>query len=303
MPSSLCRVAHALLWALPVIILGCSGIPLKPSPDTEVLQQRLEERIAGFEGVVGVHYRHLESGSEIGIRADETFPTASLVKIPILFALMEKISTGELDWYGKLTYEISRRYAGEDLLASFRDGEKISLAKLVDLMIRYSDNTASLWCQELAGTGTGINQWLESHGYENTRVNSRTPGREKDRELWGWGQTTPKEMTRMMESVHQRNLFGSPWDDLMLKVMNSSYWRDEMLSVFPPEVTVYSKQGAVNQSRSEVIVALSPTGPFSLCVITKEQSDTSWGENNAGFVLLRDLARICQEAGRTDSGP
>ena len=56
---------------------------------------------------------------------------------------------------------------------------KITLAKLVDLMIRYSDNTASLWCQELAGTGTVINDWLQSHGYEKTRVNSRTPGREK----------------------------------------------------------------------------------------------------------------------------
>ena len=303
MPSSLCRVANALLWALPLFFLGCQGIPLKPSPDTVVLQQRIEERIAGFEGVVGVHYRHLESGSEISIRANETFPTASLIKLPILFALMEKISAGELDWYGKLTYEISRRYAGEDLLASFRDGEKITLAKLVDLMIRYSDNTASLWCQELAGTGTVINEWLQSHGYEKTRVNSRTPGREEDRKLWGWGQTTPIEMTRMMERVHQRNLFGSPWDELMLKVMNSSYWRDEMLSVFPPEVTVYSKQGAVNQSRSEVIVALSPTGPFSLCVITKEQSDTSWSEDNSGFVLLRDLARICQGAGLTDHGP
>ena len=101
MPSCLCRVANALLWAFPLFFLGCQGIPLKSSPDTAVLQQRIEERIAGFEGVVGVHYRHLESGSEISIRADETFPTASLIKIPILFALMEKISAGELDWYGK----------------------------------------------------------------------------------------------------------------------------------------------------------------------------------------------------------
>lgn len=299
MPSICTKTVPVLLAAFLCFFIGCQGAPLKTSPNPASLQQRIEERISGFEGVVGVHYHHLESGEEICIRADETFPTASLVKIPILFTLMEKISKGELDWYGKLTYDISRRYAGEDLLASFRDGEKISLAKLVDLMIRYSDNTASLWCQELAGTGTVINRWLQSHGYEKTRVNSRTPGREEDRSKWGWGQTTPREMTRMMESVHQRKLFGSPWDERMLKVMNSSYWRDEMLSVFPPEVTVYSKQGAVNQSRSEVIVALSAAGPYSLCVITKEQTDTSWGEDNAGFVLLRDIARICEEAGST----
>ena len=278
-----------------LIVIGCQGLPLKSAPDQKLLQSQIENRIAQFEGVVGVHYHHLGSGEEISIRADETFPTASLVKLPILFALLDRVSNSELDWHEKRTYKIARRYAGEDLLASFQDGEKIALSKLADLMIRYSDNTASLWCQELAGTGLTINRWLQQNGYPNTYVNSRTPGREDDYKQWGWGQTTPREMTRMVESLYSRECIGSPWDELMLKLMNSSYWREEMLSAFPPEVTVYSKQGAVNRSRSEVILAMSPSGPFSLCVITKEQRDTSWGEDNSGFVLLRDLARICAQ--------
>ena len=61
-------------------------------------------------------------------------------------------------------------------------------------MITMSYNTASLWCQHLAGTGTAINQWLEKHGFIHTRVNSRTPGREFARSRYGWGQTSPREM-------------------------------------------------------------------------------------------------------------
>lgn len=279
-------------------IIGCQALGLKTTPGPTGLQSQIEERISRFDGIVGVYYHHLESGSEISIRADEIFPTASLVKIPILFALMDKVASGELDWHGKKTYDIARRYAGEDLLASFQDGEEITLSKLADLMIRYSDNTASLWCQELAGTGNRINRWLQQRGYSDSRVNSRTPGREEEYKQWGWGQTTPREMAQMIESVYLRKCLGSPWDELMLKLMNSSYWREEMLSAFPPEITVYSKQGAVNQSRSEVILAMSPDGPFSLCVITKEQRDTSWGEDNAGFVLLRDLADLCSRANK-----
>ena len=49
------------------------------------------------------------------------------------------------------------------------------------LMITMSDNTASLWLQSLAGTGVVINQWLAAHGFDSTRVNSRTPGREANR--------------------------------------------------------------------------------------------------------------------------
>ncbi len=43
-----------------------------------------------------------------------------------------------------------------------------------------------------------INTWLEKHGLHQTRVNSRTPGREKARSVYGWGQTTPKEMATLM---------------------------------------------------------------------------------------------------------
>jgi len=55
------------------------------------------------------------------------------------------------------------------------------------LMITLSDNTASLWLQHLAGTGVTFNTWLERDGLHQTRVNSRTQGRQAIREKYGWG--------------------------------------------------------------------------------------------------------------------
>ncbi len=278
------------LWML--MIQGCGGLSHRDIHN-DSLQRKIAQRIANFDGIVGVYYEQLDHQQQISIRGDEVFPTASLIKVPILIQTMEKIDSGELTWHDSLTYNSSRKYAGEDLLASFKDGEKISLSKLVDLMLRYSDNTASLWLQELAGSGTAINQWLSLHRFEQTRVNSRTPGRESDRQKWGWGQTTPREMARLMMQIHARECVSPQLDDRMLRVMSGSYWRDEMLSVFPPSVQVFSKQGAVNRSRSEVVVVESPAGPFVLCVITRQQEDTSWESDNEGFVLLRDIAKLC----------
>ena len=93
-----------------------------------------------------------------------------------------------------LVYKDSLLYEGEDILGSFKNDEKILLKKVMMLMLTTSDNTASLWLQSLAGTGTRINEILDSLGLNNTRVNSRTPGRENNRTQYGWGQTTPKEM-------------------------------------------------------------------------------------------------------------
>jgi beta-lactamase class A len=57
-------------------------------------------------------------------------------------------------------------------------------------------------------------------------------------------------------------------------------------------VAAATKQGAVNQSRSEVVYVHAPSGPFVFCIITKDQVDTSWDPSNAGYELIRRLTRL-----------
>ncbi|MCB0279157.1 MAG: serine hydrolase, partial [Calditrichaeota bacterium] len=73
------------------------------------------------------------------------------------------------------------------------------------------------------------------------------------------------------------------------------YWRGEALSEIPPEIMTISKQGAVNQSRSEVVWVNAPHGAYVFCVITKNQEDSSWVYENAGFVLLRQISKLLWE--------
>jgi beta-lactamase class A len=99
-----------------------------------------------------------------------------MIKIPLVIGVFNKIEKGELDYHAELTYRDSLLYPGVDILGSFRDGEKIELSKVIMLMLTMSDNTASLWCQQLGGTGITVNSWLFENGFRNTRVNSKTPG-------------------------------------------------------------------------------------------------------------------------------
>lgn len=288
------RVVPALL------LLGLhachSAPPTEPEPpDLAPLEAALAGRIREFRGDVGIYVRHVPSGRELAMRADEVFPTASLVKVPILLALFQRMHDGELDHASTLEYDEARRYPGEDLLASFRDGETIATSKLIHLMVAFSDNTASLWCQELAGGGEGINAWLAERGFEHTRVNSRTPGREEARRAHGWGQTSPREMAELLVRIREARAVEPSADEEMYRVLCKTYWDAEACSPIPPWVQVASKQGAVNASRSEVLLVNAPSGDYVLCVITKNQEDRSWENDNAGFVLLRDVSRLCWE--------
>ncbi len=166
------------------------------------------------------------------------------------------------------------------------------MPELVFLMESKSDNSASLWCQELAGGGAAINAWLDAKGWKATRVNSRTPGREKERETWGWGQTTPREMAELLVAIRERRAVSPGADAYADRALGRTFWVDEALSSIPPSVHVISKQGAVNASRSEVLLVSAPSGPFVLCVITKEQKDQSWEPTNAGYRLLRKITAL-----------
>jgi beta-lactamase class A len=263
----------------------------KEKPD-DLLQQQLIPLVQAFRGDVGIYVRHLKTGRMAAINADTLFPTASMIKIPISIGLFDKVHRGELDYHADLIYRDSLLYPGEDILGSFKDSAKISLSKVAMLMITTSDNTASLWCQQLAGTGTAINNWLENSGFSCTRVNSRTPGREASRKQYGWGQTTPREMAELLIRIQQGRVVSPDVSERLYRNLCHIYYDSEALSQIPPTIQAASKQGAVDQSRSEVVMVNAPSGSYVFCVITKNQTDTSWEYTNEGYVLLRKVSRL-----------
>lgn len=281
-----------LLLLFAVLANSCQQANSGAETTDPALQQKLEQLIDGFEGDVGIYVRHLPTGKSAAIRADELFPTASMIKVPILLKTYDLIEQGEMDFHGKVVYRDSLLYAGEDILGSFKDGEEIALSKVIMLMITTSDNTASLWLQHLAGTGTAINNWLSDEGFEGTRVNSRTAGRRSDWETYGWGQTTPREMSELLVMIREGRAVSQQASDAMYRTLTRIYWNEEALSQIPPYVQAASKQGAVNQSRSEVVLVNAPGGDYVFTVITKNQADQSWEADNAGFVLLRDVSHL-----------
>ncbi len=269
------------------IAAGC----LAQNPDH--LNASLHHLATDFQGRVGIYVRHLGTGQEVAIHADSVFPTASMIKIPITVGIFDKIEKGELAYDSILVYNDSLASGvGEDILGSFKDGAKISLAKVLMLMITTSDNTASIWSQALAGGGTTINAWLAENGFEHTRVNSRTPGRRPDWEKFGWGQTTPREMARLMVLIRNKQAVSPRASERIYRNLVRIFWDASSLSQIPPYIQAASKSGSLDGYRSEVVLVNAPHGDYVFCVIADEMEDRRWAPDNAGNVLLRNVSRI-----------
>ena len=255
------------------------------------LTEKLTNALAGFHGNVGVYVRNLKTNHVAAVNADSIFPTASMVKVPIMCGIFDKISKGEIKFDQELIYRDSLKY-DDGIVGSFRDSTKIQLPKVVHLMISLSDNTGSLWLQAMAGGGTTINGWLENNGFQNTRVNSRTPGRKLAQATYGWGQTTPREMAELLAMIKNGKAISPDASERMYRYLGMQFWDGEAISQIPPYINTAAKSGAVNQSKSEALVVNAPHGDYVFCITTKNQQDQQWNKDNEGYILIRKVSEI-----------
>ena len=256
------------------------------------LEKKLNDLVHPFRGNVGLYVKNLHTGKSIAINADSIYPTASMVKIPILVGIMDKINRGELKYHQEIVYNDSLLYPGVDILGSFKNGEKIELSKMMMLMMTMSDNTASRYLQMFAGTGTRINAILDSMGFRNTRVNSKTPGREAIWQQYGWGQTTPREMATLLENIYNGKVISPAASARMIRIINRNYWDAEAVSQVPPYATVFSKSGALDEYRSEVVLVRGVKSAYVFCIITNNNVDRSWTYDNEAWKLIRSVSNV-----------
>lgn len=276
---------------LPFLLVLCAFCVNAQKTD-KVLQKKIATLIQGFNGDIGVYVYDLSKNKVAGVNADTIFPTASMVKVPILIGLMHKIHNGDLSYHQDMLFTDSVRYSeGEEILASFKDSQYISLNTLMMLMMSMSDNGASLWLQGLSGRGDQINKYLDSIGMKDTRVNSRTPGRKENWNQYGWGQTTPKEMATLMKDIVENKIINQQISERMLRLMSRQFWDEDAISQIPPNIFVADKSGAVDQTRDEVLY-VNGAHPYIFCICTKNNKDTSWAHYNEAWVVTRKLSAL-----------
>lgn len=256
------------------------------------LEQKIKNEIADFQGDIGIYVQHLKNKKTVAIHADSIFPTASIDKVPILVGIFQKIADGALPHDEPYTYRATRAYGGAGLMQFYKDSTETDLSTMISLMLSYSDNVASIWLQELAGGGKAINPLMDKLGLPNTKVNSKTEGREQLWAKYGWGQTTPKEIATLFTMIRAGEVIDSRYSDKMYRYLKNQFYNGRSLSQFPSTINAISKTGSVNQARGEVVLINAPHGDIVFSILTNNNKDESWTDNNQAEVLTRKIANI-----------
>ena len=128
------------------------------------------ERLADATGgIVGISATQLATGRHIGYREGEPFPTASVIKLPLLVTLYEDAIAGRIDLAERATYRSETKVAGSGVLQYLDDGLNPTLRDLSILMMVVSDNTATDLLFDRVGKGR-IEETMDRLGLSSIRA-------------------------------------------------------------------------------------------------------------------------------------
>ena len=107
-------------------------------------QERITAIAAGVAGTLGMAAWPVgEPQRAIGLRMDESFPTASTFKIPLLYALYQMVDRGEVNLDERVEIAERHRVPGSGVLQDLDLGLQPTIRDLSILMTVVSDNQAT----------------------------------------------------------------------------------------------------------------------------------------------------------------
>ena len=165
----------------------------------------MTRRLDALDARSGLYAKHLPTGREIAIRADDPMNTLSVIKIPIMVQAFLDHAAGDLDLDDRVEVMPEDMRRGSGLIQTFEPGLRPTLRDLVTQMIITSDNTATDMVIRAVGLDR-VNALLEGRGYEETRLKLTTG----DLFLETWTRTDPA-----LDSMSHRTVFerGFPSDE------------------------------------------------------------------------------------------
>ena len=272
--------------------------PAVQRADTAALARALDSLATAYEGgrrgVVGYAVRNLDTGERLERRADETFPTASLVKVPILVTLHDLVARGQLALDDPLTVLRVDQVPGAGTLQFMRPGLTITVGDAAWLMATISDNTATNLLLDRIAIRR-VWETMEALGLPHTKVHSKTFLRLTSVAMdssakYGLGVTTPGEMATLFERLAAGRAVSPAADSAMLEVLAHNE-DGQLLQRHVDGVRAAHKTGATDQVRTECTLWWLQSRVVA-CVLTKDNQDQRWILDSEPQLLLARMGQL-----------
>ena len=264
----------------------------------DTLASRVSELAEATAGIVGVSATQLATGRHIGYREDEVFPTASVIKLPLLVTLYEDAIAGRIDLSERSVYRDETKVAGSGVLQYLDDGLAPTLRDLAVFMMSVSDNTATDLLLDRV-TKARVEETMARYGLTSIRFpfdiremlmelvdmdHSKPGGYDELRRLLrlsaGSGgrslipeqadRSTPRDMCRLLEFIESRAILDADACVAIVELMKRIQSATRIPGLLPKGIVVAHKTGSYRRVKNDVGIVYAPNGPYCVAIFARE---------------------------------
>ena len=239
----------------------------------------LERHLDRLRGSAGVIVCEADETARFSWRANEVFPAASVIKVPLVMALFAEAARGAVDL--DTCVGVGERVPGTGVLTHLRDVRELTLRDHATLAIVVSDNTATNRVIDRVGLDT-VNAYLERWGCARSRLRRRMfdlDARAKGLE----NEMTPREAARLLGMLVRGELVDRATSDTVLGILHATAYDGKARRYLPGEAWTANKTGRLEGVRNDVAV-VRVTRPVLLAAFTRDLAAEPEGEAALGLV-------------------
>jgi len=265
-----------------LLLAGTASAGAQTSPPAELrakFEKRVQEISSRVDGVVGYSIVDLTSSERTGHLDGATFPTASAIKLAIVYELFKQAEEKRIDLDEKITLDRRQAVGGTGVLVEMGT-PTLSIRDYAVLMVTLSDNTATNVLIDRLGMDR-IAARMQGLGLNGTKLRRHmmdtAAARRGDENV-----STPDELARLLRSMNET----MPDAIALLKKPKENRLRKGL----PQGVASADKSGELEGVRVDAGVVYAKNRPYVLCVMTTFLKDEAEGER-----AIEEISRVAYE--------
>ncbi len=202
-----------------------------------------------------------ESGNYAAVNADESFATASIIKLPVLAQLFRSIEKNQLSIYDEMPLTEYYRTEGSGSLQFKAANSKYSIDTLARVMITESDNSATNMLMARLGSMTDINSGIRQWGLKNTYVQTWLP------DLGGTNRSTARDMATILYNIDNPKFLSTTSREKIFDYMGHVHNNRLIAAGLPAGATFLHKTGDIGKMLGDAGIVFTPNNKKYIIVI------------------------------------
>lgn len=232
-----------------------------------VLENKIKGKTAEFGQETGLIIKDLSTGWTIAVNENKLFPSASLVKVPIMATVFSLSAEKGLNLGQRLVLANKCKVLGSGIIKKYAAGTEFNIEYLIEVMITESDNTAANMLIDYLGLEP-LNNYFKKLGLSNTNI-ARKMMDFKSRQEGIENFTSASDVSYLLEEIYNNKLINRDFSLKCLGILKKQKARDRIPAKLPSGAVVAHKTGLERGVCHDAGIVFTPNGDFLICVLTR----------------------------------